>query len=125
MATVVVALDPCESLREDAGAISKICDRLGPDTAARVLTRAIEELAIAVAAVATQVRLYNRGEVEWHSRRVQKLALGLGLISLASVAGDLRRSHSDPTAFAAVCARLMRVAGGSLTMLSQRWVKAR
>lgn len=125
MATVIVALDPCERLREDAGAIDDLCDRLGPDTAARVLTRTIEELAIAVAAVATQVRLHDRGEVDWHSRRVQKLALGLGLISLATVAGDLRRSHADPTAFAAVCARLLRVASGSLGMLSQKWVVAR
>lgn len=122
MASGIVALSPREFLREDTGAISEICERLGPDTAARVLSQTIEELALAVAAIATQVRLHDLAEVQWHSRRVQKLALGLGLISLANVAGDLRRSHGDPTAFAAVCARLLRVASRSLVSLSRGWV---
>lgn len=115
---------PREFLREDERAVDDLCDRLGPDDAARVLSRAIEELALSVAAVATQVRLHDAGDVQWHSRRVQKLALGLGLISLANVAGDMRRSHADPTAFAAVCARLMRVAAKSLSGLTRRWVAA-
>lgn len=119
MASTVVALCPREYLREDSGAIHDICDRLGPDTAARVLSQAVEELAHAIAAIATQVKLHDLADVQWHSRKVQKMALGLGLISLADVAGDLRRSHSDPTAFAAVCARLMRVASGSLSGLSR------
>lgn len=125
MACAVIALSPREFLREDAGAISEICDRLGPDTAARVLARSIEDLALSVAAIATQVRLHDLADVQWHSRRVQKLALGLGLISLANVAGDLRRSHCDPTAFAAVCARLLRVASRSLVGLSRQWVAGR
>lgn len=122
MAAGVVALTPREPLREDTGAISEICERLGPETAARVLSRSIEDLALSVAAIATQVQLHDLADVQWHSRRVQKLALGLGLISLANVAGDLRRSHADPTAFAAVCARLLRVAGRSLAGLSRDWV---
>lgn len=122
MASAVIALTPREYLREDTGAISDICDRLGADTAVRVLSRSVEELALSVAAIATQVRLHDAADVQWHSRRVQKLALGLGLISLANVAGDLRRSHSDPTAFAAVCARLLRVASRSLVGLSRDWL---
>lgn len=120
MASVVVALIPRERLRDDACAISDICDRLGPDTASRVVSGAIEELARSVAIMSTEVRLHDEGELNWQSRRLQKLALGLGLISLASVASDLRHSRTDPTAFAAVCARLIRVASTSLAGLSRQ-----
>lgn len=117
MALTVIALRPREFLREDAAAINDICERLGPDTAARVLSRAIEELALSLASLGSKVRLSDAAGICWHSRRIQKFALGLGLISLANVAGDLRRSQSDPTAFAAVCARLLRVANQSLSGL--------
>lgn len=121
MASMVVALTPRERLREDTKAITEICDRLGPDTAARVVSGAVEELAVSVAALATRVRLDDPKELHWQSRHLQKLALGLGLISLANVASDLRHSHGDPTAFAAVCARLLRVASGSLSGLPRDW----
>ena len=85
MTSAVISLCPHEQVREDAGAINELYLRLGPASAERVLNRAVDEL-----------------------------ALGLGLISLAGVAADLRRCQGDATAFAAVCARLMRVAGSSL-----------
>lgn len=118
MTTAVVSLCPHEQVREDAGAINELYLRLGPASAERVLNRAVDELALSLATLAAQVRAHDMRDVAWQSRRLQKQALGLGLISLASVAGDLRRSQGDATAFAAVCARLMRVAGGSLDDLA-------
>lgn len=125
MASVVVALSPYESPRHDAHAIGDLWDKLGPDTATRVLSEGIEELALSVATMAAQVRLMDMADVQWQSRRLQKLALGLGLIGLANVARDLRHSHADPTAFAAVCARLKRVASTSLEGLTQDWASVR
>lgn len=118
MTTAVVALCPRERVREDSRAILDLYERLGPASAERVLARAVDELAQSISCFDTQVRLHDMRDMEWHSRRLQKQALGLGLISLAGVAGDLRRCHGDPTAFAAVCARLMRVAGGSIDELA-------
>ncbi|MBC2836246.1 hypothetical protein [Paragemmobacter straminiformis] len=118
MTTAVVALCPRELVREDTRAIRDLYDRLGPVSAERVLARAVDELALSISTLATQVRRHDMRDLQWQSRRLQKQALGLGLISLAGVAGDLRRCDGDPTAFAAVCARLMRVAGGSLDELS-------
>ncbi len=123
MASVVV-LSPRERLRKDAGAIGDLFDKLGRETAARLVSGALEELAGSVAAFAIQVRLDDPADVQWQSRRLQKLALGLGLMTLADVAGDLRRSQTDPTAFAAVCARLMRVAASSLAGLTRDWATA-
>lgn len=124
MASVVVDLIPSERLREDGRAIDEICERFGPDAAARLLSGAIEELARTVGHIAAQVRLPDAATLHWQSRRLQKLALGLGLISLANVAGDLRQCHADPTAFAAVRARLQRIAGNSLSGLPKEWVNA-
>lgn len=118
MTSAVISLCPHEQVREDAGAINELYLRLGPASAERVLNRAVDELALSLATLAAQVRMHEMRDVDWHSRRVQKQALGLGLISLAGVAADLRRCQGDATAFAAVCARLMRVAGGSLEELS-------
>ncbi len=122
MTTAVISLCPHEQVREDAAAINELYLRLGPVSAERVLNRAVDELALSLATLAAKVRMHDLREVDWQSRRLQKQAIGLGLISLASVAGDLRRCQDDPTAFAAVCARLMRVAGGSLEDLSSQSV---
>ncbi|KAF0170697.1 MAG: hypothetical protein FD162_3415 [Rhodobacteraceae bacterium] len=113
----VVALQPKERVRQDAEPIATIYRNLGTSSAEQVVTRALGELALTMAGLATQVRAHEMGDLLRQLRRLQRLAENLGMVSLGVVAGDLRvcMERSDPTAFAAVWARLLRIAERSLS----------
>lgn len=116
MSESVVPLRLRERVDENEGAILAIFDRLGPDPGAKLVSRAVGELAIAVTVMGAQVERHELGTLPRGLKRMEALAAGVGMVSLAQVAADARAVllRGDATAFAAVWARLMRVAEQSL-----------
>ncbi len=114
--TNVVALRPNERVRQDVEPIAAIYRNLGTSSAEGVVTRALGELALTMSGLATQVRSHQMGDLTQQLRRLGRMAENLGMVSLASVSGDLSvcLEREDPTSFAAVWARLLRIAERSL-----------
>jgi hypothetical protein len=113
----VTPLTPREVVRQDVEAIAVIYRNLGAPTAEQMVTRALGELALTMAGAVEKVRLQDMRDLAQHLSRLRRLASDLGLLSLATVARDAQRciERADGTAFAAVWARLLRVAEHSLT----------
>ena len=112
----VVALRPKERVRQDAEPIATMYRNLGTASAEQVVTRALGELALTMSGLASQVRDHEMGDLIRQLRRLQRMAENLGMVSLGLVAADLRDclDVKDVTAFAAVWARLLRIAERSL-----------
>lgn len=112
----VVALRPKERVRQDAEPIATMYRNLGTSSAEQVVTRALAELALTMAGLASQVRDRQLDDLFRQLRRLQRMAENLGMVSLGLVAADVRAclDASDSTAFAAVWARLLRIAERSL-----------
>ena len=112
----VVVLRPTERVRQDGEAIAVIYRNLGVATAEQMVTRALGELALTMAGIAAQVKQHHLADLARQLRRLQRMAENLGMVSLGQVAGDARDclERSESTAFAAVWARLVRVAERSL-----------
>jgi hypothetical protein len=112
----VTALRPREVVRQDAEAIAVIYRNLGAPTAEQMVTRALGELALAMAGIAAQVKAHQLADLARQLTRLRRMAESLGLVSIGTVSEDARicLERSDATAFAAVWARLLRVAERSL-----------
>ena len=112
----VVALRPREQVLQDGEPIATIYRNLGAVSAEQVVTRALTELALTMAGLASQIRAHELGDVDRQLRRLQRMSENLGMVSLGLVAGDVRTcvQSGHVTAFAAVWARLLRVAETSL-----------
>lgn len=112
----VLALVPKERLRQDAEPIAAIYRNLGTQAAEQVVTRALAELGLMMAGVSRQVAMDAVADLPHQLRRLQRMALHLGMVSFASIAGDAKTCAEvgDATSFAAVWARLLRVAERSL-----------
>jgi hypothetical protein len=113
----VTTLTPREVVRQDVEAIASIYRNLGAPTAEKMVARALGELALTMARLAETVRAQHLRDVADHLCRLSRLADDLGLASLSEVARDTRLclERADGTAFAAVWARLVRVAERSLS----------
>jgi hypothetical protein len=113
----VTALRPKERVRLDAEPIASIYRNLGTSSAEQVVSRALGELALTLAGLVEQVRQRELGDLGRGLRRLQRMADHLGMISLGLIAAEARicMDRSDATAFAAVWARLIRVAEASLS----------
>ena len=113
----VVALRLCERIRQDAEPIASIYRDLGTASAEQVVSRALGELAMAMAGLAGRVQAHDLSDLDRQLRRLQGMAAQLGMVSLCDVAADVRicLGRGDVTAFTAVWARLLRVAERSLT----------
>jgi len=113
----VTALRPKERVRLDAEPIAAIYRNLGTSRAEQVVSRALGELALTLAGLVDQVRQRELGDLGRGLRRLQRMADHLGMISLGLIAAEARicMERSDATAFAAVWARLIRVAEASLS----------
>jgi len=113
----VVRLRTVERVRQDADPIATIYRNLGTASAEQVVTRALGELALTMAGLANQVRTHEMADLSRQLRRLQRLSENLGMVSLGLVAGDARSclERADSTAFAAVWARLIRIAERSLS----------
>lgn len=113
----VTALRPKEYVRLDAEPIAAIYRNLGTSGAEQIVVRALGELALTLAGLVEQVRRRELGDLGRGLRRLQRMADHLGMISLGLIAAEARicMDRSDATAFAAVWARLIRVAEASLS----------
>ena len=113
----IAALRPREVVRQDVEAIAVIYRNLGAPVAEQMVTRALGELALTMAGVAEKVRGQELKDLSRQLSRLGRMAADLGLLTLATVAGDAKicLERADGTAFSAVWARLMRVAERSLT----------
>jgi hypothetical protein len=114
--TNVFALRPKERVRQSVEPIATIYRNLGTASAEQVVTRALTELAVTMAGLAAQVQAHDLDDLSRRLRRLQRMSENIGMISLGSVAADVRDclEGGDATAFAAVWARLIRVAERSL-----------
>lgn len=112
----VLVLRPRERVRQDGEAIAAIYRNLGTTTAEQIVTRALGELALTMAGIAAQVRGHELHDLARQLRRLQQMAENLGMISLGAVSADARvcLERCDSTGFAAVWARLLRIAEQSL-----------
>jgi len=113
----VVALRPNDRVRQDAEPIATIYRNLGTTSAEQVVTRALGELALTMAGLASRVKAHDMGDLSRQLRRLQRMSEGLGMTSLGLVSADVRvcLDQGDVTAFSAVWARLMRIAERSLS----------
>lgn len=113
----VVALPVVERIRQDSEPIATIYRNLGTSSAEQVVTRALGELALTMAGLASQVRQREMQDLSRQLRRLQRMSENLGMVSLGLVAGDVRDclDRADVTAFSAVWARLVRIAERSLS----------
>ncbi|MCC6518052.1 MAG: hypothetical protein IT543_04305 [Tabrizicola sp.] len=123
----IVPLRPREVLRQDVEAIAVIYRNLGAPVAEQMVTRALGELALTMAGIAEKVRAQELRDLSRQLGRLGRLAADLGLLTLATVAGDAKicLERAESTAFAAVWARLLRVAERSLATdmgLADQWV---
>ena len=116
MTAMVLAFRPKERVRQDSEPIALMYRNMGTSVAEEVVTRALAELALAMAGLSDQVRARDMTDLGRQLRRLQRMSEQLGLVSLGQVAGDIRVciDKGDPTAYAAVWARLLRVAECSL-----------
>ena len=116
MTGIVVAFRPKERVRQDSEPIALMYRNMGTSAAEQVVTRALAELAMAMTGLSDRVRAHDMSDLGRQLRRLQRMSEQLGLVSLGHVAGDVRLclDAGDPTAFAAVWARMMRVAECSL-----------
>jgi len=116
MTAHILAFRPKERVRQDAEPIALLYRTMGTQAAEEVVTRALGELAMTMAGLAEQVRTTEVAVLSRQLRRLQRMSEQLGLVSLGLVARDVRDclDRSDRTAFAAVWARLLRVAETSL-----------
>lgn len=114
--TNVNVLRPRERVRQDGEAIAAIYRNLGTAVAEQMVTRALGELALAMAGIAAQVRAHELADLARQLKKLQRMAEGLGMVSLGAVSADVRDclERGDSTGFAAVWARLLRVAERSL-----------
>jgi hypothetical protein len=117
----ISTLRPRDVVRQDVEAIAVIYRNLGAPVAEQMVTRALGELALAMAGVAEKVRSQELRDLARQLGRLGRMAEDLGLSTLASVAGDAKTclERADGTAFSAVWARLMRVAERSLVIKAE------
>jgi hypothetical protein len=114
----IATLRPREVVRQDVEAIAVIYRNLGAPVGEQMVTRALGELALTMSGLAEKVRMQELRDLSRQLARLGRLAADLGLLSLATVAGDAKicLERADGTAFSAVWARLLRVAERSLSL---------
>ena len=116
MTTKLTVLRPKDRVQLDNNAIATIYRALGAPAAEGVVTRALTELAVTMACLADQIRDRELEDIQRLIRRLTRMADHLGMVSLGRVAQDVGHclETGDATAFAAVWARLLRIAESSL-----------
>jgi hypothetical protein len=117
MMTNVVPLRPIERVFQDAEPIAVVYRNLGSSAAEAVVTRALTDLALTMSGLTQQVRAHDLHDLAARLHKLQRTADHLGMVTMATVAGDVRDciEAGNVTAFSAVWARLCRVAESSLS----------
>jgi hypothetical protein len=113
----VTALRPVERVRQDGESIAAIYRTLGTAAAEQMVTRALGKLVLATVGLAAQVKAQELADLSRQLKKLQRMAENVGMLSLSTVAQDARicLDRYDSTAFAAIWARLLRVAERSLS----------
>lgn len=116
MSASICVLPVQDRVEHDLGPVAVLYRDMGPQAAEQVVARALGELALTLAALSQQVKAQEYEGLARQLRRLIKLSEQLGLVSFARVAQDARQvlERGDGTSFAAVWARLLRVAEQSL-----------
>lgn len=116
MTATIMDLEPKDRIYQDAEPIALIYRSMGTHAAEEVVNRALGELALAMSGIAQQVKDHNLVDLGRKLRRLERMAVQLGLVSLGTVSNDAQAclEGGDLTAFSAVWARLVRVAERSL-----------
>lgn len=112
----VTELRPTERVVQDRDLVAAIYRDLGQAAAERMIRRALVEMLAGVNQLTAAVRARDLQDVPRQMQRLRVLADGLGLVSLAAAAQDLRicLERGDSTGFSAVLARLLRISELSL-----------
>jgi hypothetical protein len=113
---VVAMPSPREVVRQDVEAVAGLYRNLGAPVAEQVVMRALGELALTMAGAVEKVRAQDLRDLPGRLQHLRRLSEEMGLVSMARVASDARHclERADGTAFAAVWARLVRVAERSI-----------
>lgn len=127
MADSVSVLRVQDRVDQDVAMVAVIYRDMGKQAADQVVIRAMDEVALTMAGLVGRVQSRELSDVARQLRRLQRLSVPLGLVSLAQVAQDARGclEAGDVTAFSAVWARLVRVAKRSLVAdrtAADQWV---
>ncbi|WP_233092700.1 hypothetical protein [Paracoccus sp. IB05] len=101
---------------QDGEVIASIYRSLGTAAADQVVSRALGELALVLAGLASQIRDHELQSADRHLQKLRVMAENLGMQSLERAASDARfcLQRGDGTAFAAIWARILRIARRSL-----------
>ncbi|WP_283176908.1 hypothetical protein [Gemmobacter sp. 24YEA27] len=101
---------------QDGEVIASIYRSLGTAAADQVVSRALGELAQVLAGLASQIRDHELQSADRQLQKLRAMADNLGMQSLERAASDARLClrRGDGTAFAAVWARILRIARRSL-----------
>jgi hypothetical protein len=116
MTATIMEFRPKDRIYQDVEPIALIYRSMGTAAAEEVVARALGELALTMSGLADQVRGNSTLDIGRQLRRLGRMSEQLGLVSLGTVANDARNciDSGDVMAFAAVWARLIRVAESSL-----------
>lgn len=117
MMGILLTLRPQERVLQDGDAIASIYRSLGTAAADQVVSRALGELALVLAGLAAHIRNHELQAAERQLSRLRSMAENLGMLSLERAAADARQclQGGDGTAFAAIWARILRIARRSLS----------
>lgn len=112
----VAVLIPRDVVRQDVEAVAGLYRNLGAAMAEQMVGRILGELALTLASLLAMVQSQNLRDLPARLAHLRRLAEELGLTTLSLVAADARicLETADSTAFAAVWARLVRVAERSI-----------
>lgn len=116
MSAMIMEFRPKDRIYQDAEPIALIYRSMGTHAAEEVVNRALGELGQTMSVIARQVRDRDMPDLARQLRRLERMAVQLGLVSLGTVSCDARAclDAGDQAAFTAVWARLVRVAEASL-----------
>jgi hypothetical protein len=116
MSATIMNFRPKDRVCQDAEPIALIYRSMGTHAAEEVVSRALNELTLTMAGIAQQVKVGNTLDTGRQLRRMERMAVQLGLVSLGTVSNDARSclEREDTVSFPAVWARLVRVAEVSL-----------
>lgn len=115
----VVELRQSERILIDAPRLEALFHQMGDRAAEEFVMDSIEDISDRLAEIELATRIGVLGDVPPKAERVSGLCTGIGLISLARVAGDLgaAATRGDAVAYRAVWERLVRIGDRSLAQV--------
>lgn len=105
-----------EPVRFDSDRLEALCAEHGDDTAEEIIARALEQIAIKLAALEALYQAGDREEMDKLCNSLTRVARQIGMTTLARVARDVQACLrlDNPVNLAAVLHRLMRIGDSSV-----------